>query len=129
MGLGPHLVTPASIRAAADYQRKLFDTCVKMLRRTRTSVLVYSTCAVTLDENEANVLWALNTHPFLQRPRVNSGNERRPCSLGSTNFAHGCRFLLQQEINTAQRRNELLQAPTSLAEHGVAKEGGLHCWN
>ncbi|KAF8282318.1 hypothetical protein TcBrA4_0082890 [Trypanosoma cruzi] len=126
MGLRPklnaHLITPQGIRDSADYQRKLFDSCVKMLRRTGTSVLVYSTCTITLDENEANVLWALNTYPFLRLARAKTNDKKRLCLLGSTNFANGRRFLLEEEIQKAQRRNELLESHTASTERGDTDE-------
>ncbi|XP_041366419.1 tRNA (cytosine(72)-C(5))-methyltransferase NSUN6-like [Gigantopelta aegis] len=45
------------------YQRKLFYSAVELLRPG--GVLVYSTCTVTLDENEGQVAWALETFPCL----------------------------------------------------------------
>ncbi|KEG10423.1 putative nucleolar protein [Trypanosoma grayi] len=120
--LSPHATTVKGIRDSADYQRKLFDTCVKMLRREGMSVLVYSTCTITLDENEANVLWALNTYPCLRLARAKTEHDRRLCSLSTTNFADGRRFLLQSEINEAQRRNELRIGQRTLAEYNVRDE-------
>lgn len=53
-------------------QRKLFHTAVRLLKRG--GVLVYSTCTVTLAENEEQVAWALNTFPCLtlqpQEPHI-----------------------------------------------------------
>ncbi|EKF31135.1 nucleolar protein, putative [Trypanosoma cruzi marinkellei] len=126
MGLRPklnsHVITPQGIRDSADYQRKLFDSCANMLRRTGTSVLVYSTCTITLDENEANVLWALNKYPFLRLARAKTNETRRLCLLASTNFSNGCRFLLEEEIQTAQRRNELLASQIALTGCGGTEE-------
>ncbi|ORC89670.1 putative nucleolar protein [Trypanosoma theileri] len=106
--LTPHTITLQGIRDSADYQRKLIDSCVKMLCRTNTSVLVYSTCSITLDENESNVLWTLQKYPFIRLARARSEYDRELCSLSATNFGEGRRFLLQDEIREAQHRNELL---------------------
>lgn len=45
-------------------QRKLFTVAVKLLKPG--GVLVYSTCTITLAENEEQVAWALTTFPCLQ---------------------------------------------------------------
>ncbi|KAH9599575.1 PUA domain [Trypanosoma melophagium] len=124
--LTPHNVTLQFIRDCADYQRKLLDSCVKMLSRTGTSVLVYSTCSITLDENESNVLWALKKYPFLRLARARSEYDRELCLIGAANFSQGCRFLLQDEIKEAQRRNELICLQHNLCtESDVCEEQPL----
>lgn len=45
-------------------QRKLFTVGVELLKPG--GVLVYSTCTITLAENEEQVAWALATFPCLQ---------------------------------------------------------------
>lgn len=45
-------------------QRKLFTVAVKLLKPG--GVLVYSTCTITLAENEEQVAWALTAFPCLQ---------------------------------------------------------------
>ncbi|XP_013868772.1 putative methyltransferase NSUN6 [Austrofundulus limnaeus] len=60
------------IRSYPPLQRKLFRAAVQLLKKG--GVLVYSTCTVTLAENEEQVAWALETFPSLtlqpQEPHV-----------------------------------------------------------
>ncbi|NP_001090297.1 NOP2/Sun RNA methyltransferase 6 L homeolog [Xenopus laevis] len=75
MGQRPNMVCPFSLKELTSYQplqRKLFSAAVELLRPGGT--LVYSTCTVTLSENEEQVAWALKTFPCLklqpQEPHV-----------------------------------------------------------
>ncbi|GLV35936.1 uncharacterized protein CBL_09846 [Carabus blaptoides fortunei] len=52
-------ITDKVVRSYVPLQRKLFRNAVTLLKRG--GHLVYSTCTVTLDENEGMVAWALET--------------------------------------------------------------------
>nr|DBA25177.1 TPA: hypothetical protein GDO54_012737 [Pyxicephalus adspersus] len=67
MGQRPDMARLVSLRELTSYQplqRKLFKTAVELLKPGGT--LVYSTCTITLAENEEQVSWALKTFPCLQ---------------------------------------------------------------
>ncbi|KAF6131828.1 NOP2/Sun RNA methyltransferase 6 [Phyllostomus discolor] len=67
MGQRPNMACSWTLKEVTSYQplqRKLFTVAVKLLKPG--GVLVYSTCTVTLAENEEQVAWALRTFPFLQ---------------------------------------------------------------
>ncbi|KPA79634.1 hypothetical protein ABB37_05426 [Leptomonas pyrrhocoris] len=85
----PHTHSIASIRQSADYQRKLFDSCVRHLRCTPTApgVLVYSTCTTTLEENEANVVHFLRTYPSLRLARATTPAHHALSRLSVTAYA------------------------------------------
>uniref|UniRef100_A0A8C8EI10 SAM-dependent MTase RsmB/NOP-type domain-containing protein n=1 Tax=Oncorhynchus tshawytscha TaxID=74940 RepID=A0A8C8EI10_ONCTS len=75
LGQRPSMVCTWNLKEICSYQplqRKLFHTAVRLLKRG--GVLVYSTCTVTLSENEEQVAWALNTFPCLtlqpQEPHI-----------------------------------------------------------
>ncbi|KAG9348015.1 hypothetical protein JZ751_004034 [Albula glossodonta] len=75
LGQRPNMGCSWSLREITSYQplqRKLFHTAVRLLKRG--GVLVYSTCTVTLAENEEQVAWALDTFPCLtlrpQEPQI-----------------------------------------------------------
>ncbi|XP_070961460.1 tRNA (cytosine(72)-C(5))-methyltransferase NSUN6 isoform X1 [Oncorhynchus clarkii lewisi] len=75
LGQRPSMVCTWNLKEICSYQplqRKLFHTAVRLLKRG--GVLVYSTCTVTLAENEEQVAWALNTFPCLtlqpQEPHI-----------------------------------------------------------
>ncbi|XP_018612363.2 putative methyltransferase NSUN6 isoform X1 [Scleropages formosus] len=75
LGQRPNMCCPWSLRELTSYQplqRKLFRAAVQLLKTGGT--LVYSTCTVTLAENEEQVAWALSTFPCLslqpQEPHV-----------------------------------------------------------
>jgi len=108
LGLRPKLLpyqhTPAQILSSADYQRKLFDSCVQLLQPL--GVLVYSTCTITLEENEANVLAFLRKYPQLRLARAQSAQECELCRMQSTNYTNGQRFLLQEDIEAVQVTRE-----------------------
>ncbi|KAB0795030.1 hypothetical protein PPYR_11869 [Photinus pyralis] len=62
LGKRPQLssrVTEAVLKSYVPLQRKLFHTAVPLLKKD--GYLVYSTCTITLAENEAMVAWALRT--------------------------------------------------------------------
>ncbi|OXB84683.1 UNVERIFIED_CONTAM: hypothetical protein H355_001160 [Colinus virginianus] len=67
MGQRPNMVYSSTLKEVTSYQplqRKLFSVAVKLLKPG--GVLVYSTCTITLSENEEQVAWALETFPCLQ---------------------------------------------------------------
>ena len=84
LGLRPRLVLSAagfgaacgalSIAKTAAYQRLFLWVAVQLLKPG--GVLVYSTCTLTAEENEAQVAHALDTHPCLElvpaEPRLGS---------------------------------------------------------
>ncbi|XP_042331538.1 tRNA (cytosine(72)-C(5))-methyltransferase NSUN6 isoform X5 [Sceloporus undulatus] len=67
MGQRPNMAYSWSLKEVTSYQplqRKLFSVAVQLLKPK--GILVYSTCTVTLSENEEQVAWALETFPCLQ---------------------------------------------------------------
>lgn len=78
LGKRPQLsnnISEAVLKSYVPLQRKLFETAVHLLKKN--GYLVYSTCTITLAENEAIVAWALKTfdklrlikpEPYLGRP-------------------------------------------------------------
>nr|XP_054767470.1 tRNA (cytosine(72)-C(5))-methyltransferase NSUN6-like [Lytechinus pictus] len=54
----------SEIRSYPALQRKLFSSAVSLLREGGT--LVYSTCTITIEENESLVVWALQKHPEIR---------------------------------------------------------------
>ncbi|XP_008301121.1 putative methyltransferase NSUN6 [Stegastes partitus] len=75
LGQRPSMGMTWSLKEICSYpplQRKLFHAAVRLLKKG--GVLVYSTCTVTLAENEEQVAWALKTFPCLtlqpQEPHI-----------------------------------------------------------
>lgn len=75
LGQRPNMANTWSLKEICSYQplqRKLFQAAVRLLKKG--GVLVYSTCTVTLAENEEQVAWALKTFPCLtlqpQEPHI-----------------------------------------------------------
>ncbi|XP_042713446.2 tRNA (cytosine(72)-C(5))-methyltransferase NSUN6 isoform X1 [Chrysemys picta bellii] len=75
MGQRPNMAYFWTLKEVMSYQplqRKLFSMAVKLLKPGGT--LVYSTCTITLSENEEQVAWALENFPCLQlqsqEPRI-----------------------------------------------------------
>ncbi|XP_048223438.1 tRNA (cytosine(72)-C(5))-methyltransferase NSUN6 isoform X1 [Perognathus longimembris pacificus] len=67
MGQRPNMACTWTLKEVISYQplqRKLFTVAVQLLKPG--GVLVYSTCTITLAENEEQVAWALTTYPCLQ---------------------------------------------------------------
>ncbi|NXH22652.1 NOP2 methyltransferase, partial [Bucco capensis] len=67
MGQRPSMAYSLTLKEVTSYQplqRKLFSVAVKLLKPG--GVLVYSTCTITLSENEEQVAWALKTFPCLK---------------------------------------------------------------
>nr|XP_033787194.1 tRNA (cytosine(72)-C(5))-methyltransferase NSUN6 isoform X2 [Geotrypetes seraphini] len=67
MGQRPCMSCAWTLKEVTSYpplQRKLFSVAVKLLKPG--GILVYSTCTITLSENEEQVAWALATFPCLQ---------------------------------------------------------------
>lgn len=75
LGQRPNMANTWSLQEICSYQplqRKLIQAAVSLLKKG--GVLVYSTCTVTLAENEEQVFWALKTFPCLtlqpQEPHI-----------------------------------------------------------
>uniref|UniRef100_A0A8C2VAG1 NOP2/Sun RNA methyltransferase 6 n=2 Tax=Chinchilla lanigera TaxID=34839 RepID=A0A8C2VAG1_CHILA len=75
MGQRPNMAYTWTLREVMSYQplqRKLFSVAVQLLKPG--GLLVYSTCTITLAENEEQVAWALGTFPCLrlqpQEPQI-----------------------------------------------------------
>ncbi|XP_053428150.1 tRNA (cytosine(72)-C(5))-methyltransferase NSUN6 isoform X1 [Nycticebus coucang] len=75
MGQRPNMACTWTLKEVTSYQplqRRLFTVAVQLLKPG--GVLVYSTCTVTLAENEEQVAWALKTFPCLklqpQEPQI-----------------------------------------------------------
>ncbi|XP_004691339.1 PREDICTED: putative methyltransferase NSUN6 [Condylura cristata] len=67
MGQRPNMACAWTLKEVTSYQplqRKLFTVAVQLLKPG--GVLVYSTCTITLAENEEQVAWALKTFPCLE---------------------------------------------------------------
>ncbi|CAH7292333.1 Nsun6 [Phodopus roborovskii] len=67
MGQRPNMACTWTLKEVTSYQplqRRLLNVAVKLLKPG--GVLVYSTCTITLAENEEQVAWALTTFPCLQ---------------------------------------------------------------
>lgn len=76
LGKRPQLANRMSeneIKSYVPLQRKLFETAVKLLKPGGT--MVYSTCTITLAENEGIIAWALKTFNFMDllKPPLNLG--------------------------------------------------------
>ncbi|KAM7369806.1 hypothetical protein PAMP_011097 [Pampus punctatissimus] len=75
LGQRPNIASTYSLKEICSYQplqRKLLHAAVRLLKKG--GVLVYSTCTVTLAENEEQVAWALDAFPCLtlqpQEPHI-----------------------------------------------------------
>ncbi|XP_046837250.1 tRNA (cytosine(72)-C(5))-methyltransferase NSUN6 isoform X2 [Vespa crabro] len=67
LGQRPQLlnkITAVQLRSYVALQRKLFSTAVHLLKPN--GILVYSTCTITIAENEGIISWALKTYPCLK---------------------------------------------------------------
>ncbi|XP_072910720.1 tRNA (cytosine(72)-C(5))-methyltransferase NSUN6 isoform X1 [Hemitrygon akajei] len=78
LGQRPNMACDWSLKEITSYQplqRKLFREAVELLKPG--GILVYSTCTITLAENEEQVAWALSTFPCLrlhqQEPHLGEG--------------------------------------------------------
>ncbi|HFC49315.1 MAG TPA: hypothetical protein ENJ59_01130 [Thermofilum sp.] len=67
-------IKPSHVSYYAKLQRKLLASLAPLL--TRKGKLVYSTCTITLEENEANTRWAMEKYGLeLCKPKVDVGIE------------------------------------------------------
>ncbi|XP_078394511.1 tRNA (cytosine(72)-C(5))-methyltransferase NSUN6 isoform X1 [Cetorhinus maximus] len=78
LGQRPNMACDWSLKEITSYpplQRKLFRVAVNLLKPG--GILVYSTCTITLAENEEQVAWALDSFPclHLQSQEPNLGGE------------------------------------------------------
>ncbi|XP_036453519.1 tRNA (cytosine(72)-C(5))-methyltransferase NSUN6 isoform X1 [Colossoma macropomum] len=128
LGQRPNMAINWSLKEVCSYpplQRKLFTTAVRLLKKG--GVLVYSTCTVTLAENEEQVAWALKTFPCLtlepQEPHLGSEG-----MLGAT-LSHDQRRLLQRfrpelawgGASSGDSSENLLKASTDTIGFFIAK--------
>ncbi|GLI63582.1 hypothetical protein VaNZ11_006585 [Volvox africanus] len=137
LGLRPRLLhswTLPQLRAMAAYQRSLIHTAVRLL--APGGEMVYCTCTINPDENEANVAWALD--------RFSGSLKLLPAEplVGLTGVTGadpetGSRWLSEQEAAMVQRfdpgqlfpgRRTMAPTPPSpssaLAAGGSRKNGG-----
>lgn len=72
-------MTLKSLHSYPLYQKRFIETGVQLLKKG--GVLVYSTCTITMEENERQVVWMLEKYPCLklaeQTPHL--GDVGRPC--------------------------------------------------
>lgn len=92
LGVRPRFLisaTPAELASAADYQRRILDAAVRLLKPG--GVLTYSTCTTNPTENEMVVAHALCTYPLvLELPHpayVLGGPGWRGCGLSDEDCA------------------------------------------
>ncbi|KAI4489670.1 hypothetical protein M0804_003852 [Polistes exclamans] len=67
LGQRPQLlskITAVQLRSYVFMQKSLFSTAVQLLKSN--GILVYSTCTITIAENEGIVSWALKKYPYLK---------------------------------------------------------------
>lgn len=85
LGVRPKLydeTTLARIRSTASYQRMILDSAITALRPG--GILVYSTCTLTVEENEQNIQYLMDAENFTlekQSPYLGTGG-----LIGSTTF-------------------------------------------
>ncbi|WAQ93611.1 NSUN6-like protein [Mya arenaria] len=72
-------MTLKSLQSYSTYQRRFIEAGVKLLKPGGT--LVYSTCTITMEENEHQVAWMLDKYPDLQldEQHPHLGDTGRPC--------------------------------------------------
>lgn len=92
-------------------QKKLFETAVSLLKLG--GILVYSTCTVTVDENEGVVRWALDHFPGLKllpaEPRLHSLPDNELASsnvLSSTELSCIQKFVPSVDANVEENHCE-----------------------
>ncbi|XP_072379495.1 tRNA (cytosine(72)-C(5))-methyltransferase NSUN6 [Diabrotica undecimpunctata] len=95
LGKRPQLANRLSeneIKSFVPLQRKLFESAAKLLKPG--GIMVYSTCTITLSENEGMVAWALKSFNFLEliQPDLSLGE---PGWLG-TSLSDETRCLVQR---------------------------------
>lgn len=123
LGQRPNMSYSWSLKEVCSYQplqRKLFTTAVRLLKRG--GVLVYSTCTVTLAENEEQVAWALKTFPCLTlEPQVPLlGSE----GMSGAGLSHDQRRLLQRfRPELAWRGAGVPHSPESLLQNATSTSG------
>lgn len=107
LGLRPRLFageeTLESLQNHANYQRRMFDQAVKLVRSG--GVIVYSTCTINPGENEALVRYALDTYKFLslvsQHPKVGGPGIVGSCELFNKSYSE--EWLRDGEAELVQR--------------------------
>lgn len=107
LGLRPRLFameeTMDSLKHHANYQRKMFDQAIQLVRPG--GVIVYSTCTINPGENEALVRYALDKYKFLslasQNPRIGGPGLVGRCELFDGEYVE--EWLTQDEAELVQR--------------------------
>lgn len=143
MGLRPKLVPHphkiVDIKQSADYQRKLFDASIQLLSTSagadnllEPKIIVYSTCTITLEENEENVLYFLTKYKGLFLARANAVEEEHLCedynasftvdSFSSSNSTGAAPFLLYEDICAAQTEKEKARTGIKQNESSLEEE-------
>ncbi|KAM3860532.1 tRNA (cytosine(72)-C(5))-methyltransferase NSUN6 [Diretmus argenteus] len=119
LGQRPSMANTWTLKEICSYpplQRQLFHAAVRLLKRG--GVLVYSTCTVTLAENEEQVSWALETFPCLalqpQEPHVGAEG-----MLGAG--------LSPEQLRLLQRFSPELSWDRPGAENSTGSPTPLHC--
>lgn len=111
----PHTHSITAVTKAAEYQRSLFRSAVQLLRSSMErdgavrKFIVYSTCTLTLEENEGSVLALLEEVEGLLLVRASTPEEHRLCQscvYPGRGGGGGVSFLLQDEINAVQKEKE-----------------------
>ncbi|CAG9829992.1 unnamed protein product [Diabrotica balteata] len=95
LGKRPQLANRLSeneIKSFVPLQRKLFESAAKLLKPG--GIMVYSTCTITLSENEGIVAWALKNFNFLElvQPDLSLGEPGWP----GTSLSDETRSLVQR---------------------------------
>ena len=77
--------SPQNVEMCAERQREILENVAKCVKKG--GALIYSTCTFSLEENEMNVDWFLNTHKDFSLSCVESGLES--VTVGGISF-EGC---------------------------------------
>lgn len=108
--LRPKVITATSRASFAAYQRRLLEVAMNLLRPGGR--LVYSTCTLNPEENEANVSFALSRGLVLIPPKCKFGSPGLPiCGIGADNSLLLKRFWPTDEEDTVAFFYAVLEKP------------------